>query len=186
MMSLSKRERNLAIGAGATVGSLLLYFVILSPLLDSWDALKKGQQDVDQQRNDAQLVFDKQARLQKVWKAMLGAGLQSDASLAESQAENAAYKMAGQAGVTNISLKTERPTTEGSFQVTGFSVDGNGSMRQISQLVYLMESGSIPLHVTEVQILPLREGTDDLKIHLSFSTICLLAPDKTAGKAARS
>lgn len=187
MVSLSKRERNLAIAAGSVIGGLLLYFVIISPVMAQWDAVRQGQQDVDQQQKDARQVFDKQAKLQKVWKTMLGAGLLSDASLAESQAENAVYKMAAQAGVTNISLKTERPSTEGSFQVTGFSIEGNGSMRQISQLIYLLESVSIPLHVNDLQVLPLREGTDELKLHVSFSTICLLAPDKsTVGKAARS
>ena len=187
MVSLSQRERNLAIAAGSVIGCMLLYFVIISPIMAQWDALQQGQANVDQQQKDANQIFDKQAKLQKVWKSMLGAGLLSDASLAESQAENAVYKMANQAGVTNISLKTERPSTEGSFQVTGFSIEGNGSMRQISELVYLLESAAIPLHVNDLQIRRLREGTDELKLHVSFSTICLLAPDKSAsGKGARS
>jgi hypothetical protein len=187
MVSLTKRERNLAIGAGATVGALLLYFVIISPILDEWSSIQQGQRDVKQQLSDAQFVFDNKIRMQKVWNAMLKSGLQSDASVAESQAENTAYKLAEQAGVVDISLRAERPSDEGSFEVTGFSIEGTGSMRQISQLVFLLESASIPLRVNDLQITPVPEGTDHLKVHLGFSTLCLPIPDKTAaGKGVHS
>jgi len=187
MVSLTKRERNLAIGAAAAIGCLLLYFVVISPVMDEWTAIQQGQRDVKQQLSDAQMVFDSKIRMQKVWNAMLKSGLQTDASVAESQAENTAYKLAEQAGVTDISLRAERPTDEGSFEVTGFSIEGTGSMRQISQLVFLLESASIPLRVNDLQITPVPEGTDHLKVHLGFSTLCLLAPEKTtAGKGAAS
>jgi hypothetical protein len=180
MVTLTKRERNLAIGAGATIGCLLVYFVIISPVMDEWASIQQGQRDVRQQLSDAQMVFDSKIKMQKVWNVMLKSGLQNDASLAESQAENAAYKLAEQAGVTDISLRAERPADEGSFEVTGFSIEGIGSMRQISQLVYLLESATIPLRVNDLQITPVPEGTDHLKVHLGFSTLCLLAPEKTA------
>ena len=159
----------------------MLYFVIISPVMDEWASIQQGQRDVKQQLSDAQMVFDSKIRMQKVWNAMLKSGLQTDASLAESQAENAAYRLADKAGVTDISLRAERPSSEGSFEVTGFSIEGIGSMRQISQLVFLLESASIPLRMNDLQITPVPEGIDHLKVHLGFSTLCLLTPDKTAG-----
>jgi type II secretory pathway component PulM len=177
MASLTKRERNLAIGAGATVGALILYFFIISPLEQAWSDVENGQRTVLQQRNDAQLVFDKRDHLQKVWDKLHKAGLQSDASLAESQAENAISRIADQAGVNDVSLKTDSAGTEGSFQVTGLSMQGKGSMRQISQMIYLLESAPTPLRIISLQISPQqKEGTDDLSVQVGLSTICLVPP----------
>jgi type II secretory pathway component PulM len=173
MASLTKRERNLAIAAGAAIGALLLYFVIISPLEQSWSDVEAGQRTVAQERSDALLVFAQRDHLQRVWDKLRKAGLQSDASMAESQAENAVSRVADQAGVSDVSLKTDSASTEGSFQVTGLSMQGKGSMRQISQMIYLLESAAVPLRIISLQISPQqKEGTDDLSVQVSLSTIC--------------
>ena len=69
---------------------------------------------------------------------------------------NAISRLADQAGVSDVSLRSDSASTEGSFQVTGLSMQGRGSMRQISQMVYLLESASTPLRITSMQISPRR------------------------------
>jgi hypothetical protein len=43
-----------------------------------------------------------------------------------------------------------------------------------------METATIPVRVNEMQINAPKEGSDDLSIRLSFSTLCM-PPDSTAG-----
>jgi type II secretion system (T2SS) protein M len=181
MVSLTKRERNLAIAAGATAGALLVYFVIISPLQQGWSDVETGQRAVAQQRSDAMLIFNKRDHLKKAWDTLTKSGLQSDASLAESQALNAVSRIADRAGITGVSLKTESPSTEGSFEVKALSMQGKGSMRQISQMIYLLETAPTPLRISSLQIAPQREGTDDLTVQVSLSTICLAPAPPKAG-----
>ncbi len=49
-------------------------------------------------------------------------------------------------------------------------------MRAASRLLWSLETASIPVRVTEMHITPRKEGTDDLSVQLSISTLCLL-PD---------
>jgi len=176
MLSLTKRERNLAIGTGVTVGALLVYFVIISPLQQAWSDVESGQRAIVQQQHDARLVFNNRDHLKKAWETLTKSGLQSDASLAESQALNAVSRIADRAGVMGVALKTDSPSTEGSFVVKGVQMSGKGTMRQISQMIFLLESAPTPLRIVSLTISPQREGTDDLTVQMSLSTICLAPP----------
>jgi hypothetical protein len=86
--------------------------------------------------------------------------------------------------VSLTGLKPERSVAQGKFQVIGFTMTGSGSMQQISQLVWLMESTTVPMQMNDLQITPRHEATDDLTVRLSFTTLCQLAdtgkPDNTA------
>jgi hypothetical protein len=183
-MILSKREQHLAIGAGIVVGVLLIYWLVVGPCVDQWYAIQTGKHDTDQQLSDAKDLFAREAVLQKVWIAMQKGGLKDDASQAESQALQAVLSMANSSGVSLTGLKPERSVAQGKFQVIGFTMTGSGSMQQISQLVWLMESTTVPMQMNDLQITPRHEATDDLTVRLSFTTLCQLAdtgkPDNTA------
>jgi type II secretory pathway component PulM len=182
-MILSKREQNLAIGAGIVVGVLLIYWVIIGPCVDQWYSIQAGKRDTDQQLSDAKDLFARKAVLQKVWTDMQKGGLKDDASQAEDQALSAVLNMATTSKVNLTGLKPERSVAQGKFQVIGFAMTGSGSMQQISQLVWLMESTTIPMQMNDLQITPRHEATDDLSVRLTFTTLCQLPdtgkPDKT-------
>jgi hypothetical protein len=183
-MVLSKREKQLAIGAGATLGGLLIYFLAISPSIDQWYATKMDKADADKQLNDANNLFALQTKMQRVWSDMQKGGLKADASQAESQALNAVLNMANTSGVSLMGLKPERSITQGKFQVIGFTMTGSGSMQQISQLVWLMESTTVPMQMIDLQVTPRKEATDDLSVRLSFTTLCQIPaadkPDRNA------
>lgn len=188
-MILSKREQHLAIGAGATVACLLTYWLIIGPSIDQFSVIKAGKRDADQQLRQAKELFAQQTLLQKVWSDMQKGGLKADASQAESQALNEVLNMADKSGVSLTGLKPERSITQGKFQVIGFTMTGSGTMQKISQLVWLIESTTIPMQMNDLQITPRKEATDDLSVRLSFTTLCQLSEpekDASAGKGGRS
>jgi hypothetical protein len=100
-------------------------------------------------------------------------GLKVDPSQAESQALHAVLDWAGAADLNLASLKPERTSQEGKFQVISFSVTGNGSTPAIARLLWAMETATIPVRVNDMQITPRREGTDDLSVRFSISALCL-------------
>jgi hypothetical protein len=72
----------------------------------------------------------------------------------------------------------------GDFEVIGFHLTGNGSTPAMGRLLKSFETAAIPVRVEEMQLTPLKEGTDNLKIELSLSTLCQLAPTDATAKTA--
>ena len=55
------------------------------------------------------------------------------------------------------------------------------TMLSIANLLWSMETATIPVRVNDLQILPRKEGTNDLTLQLTVSTLCLLPePARTA------
>ena len=181
-MILSKRERYIAIGSAAAIGLLVVNWLVLDPYAEQNERTHADLSSVNSKLNQAEVTFAAQKRLQGIWSEMQAGGLKADASQAESEALNAIIELTQYSGVTLTVLKPERTTTEGKFQVIAFSVTASGSMRQISQLIYNLETATIPVRVTELQLTPRHEGTDDLSVRLSVSTLCML-PDSEKPRA---
>jgi hypothetical protein len=122
--------------------------------------------------NEATQIFARQQKLKKVWAEMQTGGLKVDPSLAQSQTYQALVEWARGANVGLPNIKFDRQSQEGSFQVISFSVTATGSMPQVSRLLWALETASIPVRVNEVQITPVKEGTDSLQVRISVSSLC--------------
>jgi hypothetical protein len=180
-MTLSKRETNIALGLGVTVLLVILWSVVLSPYLDAISVIKDGIKTSQKQWDDDNSVFSHRKHLEKVWTEITNGGLTADQSKAETQALNSASDWAYAAGVNITALKSERTTDAGPFLIIGFHVTGTASMSAIKRMLISFETATIPVRVNDMQITPVKEGTDNLTIQLSLSTLCL-KPDQPAGK----
>lgn len=177
MVAISKREKYIGIGVGAAVGLLLLDQVVLNPFKDRLDTIAVQTDDARQKVSDAANLMGREHRLQRVWKDMEAGGLMADENQAESQALHAVLKWAQNSGVNLAALKPERTQTQGQFQVISFHITGTGSTPAIARLLWGMESATIPVRLNDMQISPVKEGTDALTVQLSVSTLCMLSAD---------
>ena len=183
-MVFSKRERYVAIGAGAVIVLLLLDSFIVSPYFARRDEIAK---EVDSTRADihkGEILFHEQRKLRKVWDEMNSNGLSNTPSDAESQLQLALDEWSQECGVNVSSLKYERSSAEGKFLQISFHLTGTGPLSTISSLMWRLETTTMPLRVNEIQISPRKEGQDDLQLQLAISTLCRLPdaelPDKNA------
>ncbi len=156
------------------VAALLLDLVVIGPFLARQNQIDHDFTDATQKLADANAVFDRQRSLKSIWDDMQKGGLQLNASQAQAQAEYSVVTWAQSAGLTPSSLRSERTTQEGSFQVISFSFVATGTMSQISQLMWDMETAPIPIRVNGVQVTTNREGTDNLTVRADVSTLCTL------------
>ena len=188
-MALSQRERYIAMGLGIVIGGVVLWEVVISPFLDAREDLRKQTEAAVAKQAENTALFDKQERLKQVWKDMTQVGpdgqqggLLADESAAESQALNASLDWAGTAGVNITAVKPERTTVVNQFEVIGFHLTGNGSTPAMARLLYSFETGNIPVRVDDMTLTPQKEGTDNLTIQMSLSTLCLKPADDSAPK----
>lgn len=175
-MKLSARERNIAIGAGVAILLFILYTVVVSPYLSSMESLTQQQVDLKGKLDDAALLFARDQKDQKIWADLKSGGLKSDTSLAESQMNAAIYQWTQSAGVHLDSFKSERNAQEGSFDVMSYDMQGTGTTPQITNLLWAIETAPIPVRINELQLTPKAEGTDNLTVRISISTLCQPPP----------
>jgi hypothetical protein len=178
---LSQRERYIAIGVGAAVALLALDYFVLSPYLAERDAIAQRQASVFQQLTSANDLFTLERRERRVWSAMQKS-LSVDPSTAESQAEQAVLDWADTSGMSLTGLRPGKATTEGKFTVVSFSVTGTGSMPDLAHMLWSLESATVPLRVSDLQLKPRREGTDDLLAQFTLSVLCVPPSEASAMK----
>ncbi len=170
-MTMSRRERYIAIAAAVVVGLLVLDQAALSPLLarltEADAAIDHYQQDLAR----AEGLFDNRTHAQRAWRDMTGGTLLRDAPDAESQVLNRAREWAQSAGLALSSLKPERTEKERDFQKITIRATGTGTMAQIARFLYAAQTASIPLRVTDLQITARRDGQDDLALNVGLATI---------------
>jgi Type II secretion system (T2SS), protein M subtype b len=170
----SKREQQLGIGVGAIVALAAGWYFMLSPYIDRRAEISDKQADTDTKLQDARTLFRKQTKLRAEWSKMKAGGLKSDPSEADSQVQHALRDWSQECGISNLSVKRERDTTERNFLAVSFHLTGSGSQSAVAKLLWAIETAPMPLRVDEVQLMPRqKEGVDDLQLQLTLSTLCL-------------
>jgi hypothetical protein len=185
LMMMSKRERYAAIGAAAAVLLLALNYFIFMPYTDERNDLDSRSAGLYQKQDDANTLFDRQRRLTRVWNQMQK-GLNVDSSTAESQAEQAVIDWADASGMTLTGLRPGKTAPENGFLAISFTATGTGSMPDIAHMLWSLESATIPVRISDMQLKPRKEGTDDLLATFTVSALCLPPSSETADHALTS
>ena len=183
-MALTQREKMIALATGGAVVLLALQSTVIGPFMARSEQVDK---DIDQARRetaDRGDLFARRSRLQKVWDDLKRGGLSGDVPAAESQTANALYTWIQSARVAPVSLLPDRSTTEKEFQVSGYRFTGTGSTPAVAQLLWDIETAHIPVRLTDVQLGPRKEGSDELTAQLSISTLTTRQPDPKQPAAA--
>jgi Type II secretion system (T2SS), protein M subtype b len=185
-MVMSKREKYIGIGVAAVVALWLIDSVVLEPYFTQADQIDSDTQVAQRKLGDATATFEREKKLKPVWADIQSKGLLNDPSLADTQLEHALLDWTRTAGVDLVSLKTERPVQQGEFDVISYNVTADGSMHSVSQFLWDLESASIPARVSDIQVTPLQEGSDNLAIRLTISTVCQLPAGVKAAPAVQA
>lgn len=170
-MTLSKREKYIAIGAGVVICALLLDQILLSPLFfrlnNANDAIDAHQLDLQKAKD----LFASDIAASRRWKELTAGGLKLDASSAEGQLLDRVRDAAQSAGLSVQSLKPDRSERVNGFYRITLRVSATGSMSRITRFLYTAQTAKIPLRISDLQISARKEGTDDLAVQLGVSTI---------------
>ncbi len=169
-MTLSVRERNIAVAAGAAVLGFLLYSFALTPYLDARAQLETDVAAQKKATDAADRLLRNRPQVEKEWKALTESGLKQSPAEGDSQALHALQNWAQEARVDIQSL-TNRATRIGDFQELRFTVGGTGSTATIARFLWKVERADFPLHVNAFHVNARKDGTDDLEMQLTVSTI---------------
>ncbi len=169
---MSSRERNLAIIVASVVAVGLVYQFVVDPYFRKRDELKTATVAKQDELADADRTVRRARRLRDVETNLQTRGLKKDVAEARSQLLYAVSGWAKDAGVSLTSLKEGRTTTEGRWIQINTQATATGSQKAIANLLWRVESSTLPVRISEMTINSRREGSDDLQINLGVSTLC--------------
>ena len=180
-MVLSQRERQYVIIAGALIGVLLLYYVVIGPYFKNRREIAADIEKYNAELTNADVLAKRQVQMRKIEKALIAGGLENSPNEAQSQLGNNLADWAQEAGVNVIQLnlativsQPAKNSPEAKFHQIGFHLTGTGPLSTLSRLLWRLETASMPIRVSDIQIQPRngKEGQDDLQFTLSVSTLC--------------
>jgi Tfp pilus assembly protein PilO len=185
---MTKRERMIGIGVGVAAAIFVIDSYALTPYTKARDENQKKIVELADKFEKANKLIKKQRSMEKSWREMLQSGLKSDPAEAEQQILQSVRQWAQDAGLAPTSLKPDRVVRSDKTQLVRLNVTGTGSMASVAKLLWSIEKAQIPLKVDELQLTTRKEGTDDLAVTLSVSTLWVAPGDgKTpAAGAARA
>lgn len=172
MAQMSPRERSLAIIVVSVVAVALVYQFVVDPYFRKREELAKAVDGSNDELANAERTVRRARQLRDVETGLQNRGLKKDVAEARSQLLFALSGWAKEAGVSLTSLKEGRTTTEGRWIQINTQATAIGSQRAIANLLWRVESSTIPVRVSEMTINSRREGADDLQINLGVSTLC--------------
>jgi hypothetical protein len=179
-MVISKRERYIGIGVAAAVALLVVDHFVWTPYNDRSIAVMTQLADIKIKEANADTTFNTKRTLQKDWDAMRKT-MKTDSSEAESQARSVIRECAEAAGVALSPINAERtPQQQEGFRVISLKVSVSGRMATISRMLWYLESTTVPLRISDLEITSRPENSDEMKMDLTISTLASPA-EKTAG-----
>lgn len=174
-MTLSKRERYIAIGTMVVVAILGLDYFFVTPLLARYKELDNQIQIDEQEISRGKLLAVNSLRLEKRWKEMSSGPIKRDYSEAESQSLGAILDWASNARLAVSSAKPERVEKEKTFQKVIFRVTAAGNMEQVTRFIYNIQHSAVPAHITDLQINAKDQNkstpTDELMLNIGIANI---------------
>ena len=184
-MVLSRRERLVSITAAAAVVLLGLDRFALEPFFQQRDQLQSRIDKARTQLARCQTVISRSRQATGEWRDRVSAGLRSDPADAESQILHALRRWAEEARLNLSLLKPDRLPQKGRLGIIAFQASGTGRLDGVRRLLWQVQTSSLPLRVTEVQITSRKDGSDDLTFQLRLSTL-YVPPERPAGSSSNS
>jgi hypothetical protein len=186
-VALSKREKYIGIVAAIVVGVPVLNAYLVSPLTSRLSAAEAEVRTQMDEHERATRLFSTERSARREFAAMTGGAMHEDRAGAEGQILNHVREWAQESGINLSSLKPEREEQDKRFQKITFRATATGGMSQVGRFLHRIQTASIPVRVTDMQLSSQRDGTDDLTLSVALATI--YAPpdaDKTPGRSANA
>lgn len=170
-MQLSKREKMIAMVVGVAAGAFVLDYFVLTPWTTSLDQIETETIKADKRMNQAQKTMTEASKARSKLRELRAAGLPLDPSMTESKLLNSIRGWAQESRLTLVSLRPDRTSSSKGLSALSFQATGSGSMQQITDFLYRIETAKMPVRVHEVQIASKTEGSDDLTLQVHMSSL---------------
>jgi hypothetical protein len=172
-MVLSKRERQIAIVTIAVLMIFVLDRFILTPVMDARDKVLTEKEDLIREMGKASELFKQKSKVSKKYNEMITGGLNSDASITESEILNAIRAWSQDYGLSLSSVKPERDKGGMEMKEIIFNLACSGDMTSMSRFLWRIETSLLPIKITEFQLGSHSDDGREMSLQLKLSALYL-------------
>jgi hypothetical protein len=170
-VALNKREKMIAAVVGISALIWAGDYFVVEPLLAASADVEAQQSKATDELKKAHGVLDNRRAVNDAWRTLMQNGLTTNAADAGVKTQHALQEWASAARVNLESQKSDTPVQVGDFLQVRITLTGAGTMAGISRLVWDIETGPLPLQMGEMRIQSRKDGTDDLGLQLTVTTL---------------
>ena len=174
-MILSKREQYIVVAAIFAVTALVLDAYVLTPFLARRAKLQVQEQTLRGEIKQGEALIEREKLIAPRWQEMLSDGLEAERAQAESKILHALRDWSNECGLDLASLKPQQTKEKGSLLEMSMQMAGTGSMESVARFIWRVETASLPIKITQLQLGAREEGMDKLSLQLRISAVCLPA-----------
>jgi hypothetical protein len=185
-VTLSKREKVIAGVAALFIAGPILNSIVIEPLQSRNASLNSDIAAAQNELERTSRLFDTSKSARREWASMAGTALYPDRPRAESQILNHVREWAQEAGISLNSQKPERDEKEKEFQRITFRVTASGTMSQVGRFLHRIQTATIPVRITDLQLSSHRDGQDGLSLSVALATIYMPPQEQNKPGAGRT
>lgn len=176
-METKNREKLLLILAGLALFILLMDWLVVSPLIDSWHARNDRIASLQKSIADGRMLLHREDDIRGMWNHMSTNALSSTPTVAESQLFNAFDGWVRESHVTEGSFKPQLKTTDDNYSVMECHAEVTGNYWSIIRFLYDLESDPTGLQIEDVELTSRDDNGQQLSLGLELSGLLLPAPN---------
>ncbi|MFI4859629.1 MAG: hypothetical protein ACIAXF_02990 [Phycisphaerales bacterium JB063] len=171
---MSKREKTLAIAVAAMVVGVVLYLLVVTPVLNAFDRVGEETAALETKLNEARVLVDNQALIEKRWAGYRRAGLRSDEYSARRRTQESItqWSAASRLNIKHLEAANNpvRDDDERFDEIT-FRMSATGSIHSLQRFLERVSMSPFPLRIVDCSITNRREDEEDLDLSLTLTTI---------------
>ena len=172
-MILSRREKYIVVTTFFAVAALLVDAYGLTPLLKARNALAAKRQELQAKIDQHETLIDRKAAVETKWREMLASGLEAGRVGAESRMLHALRDWASDSRLNLASLKPQQPKERDGLLEISLQASATGRMDAVARFLWRIETASLPVRISQLQLGARKEGQDDLSLQLTVSALCV-------------
>jgi hypothetical protein len=174
-METKNREKMLAIGAGAALGLLLLNYLVISPLIDTWGSRTKQIKELRTRISDGNMLIRRQDVVQAKWAGMQTNALDSNPAVAERQLFTAFDHWVKQSGATEGSFRPQLQETDDNYSTIDCRAEVSGTMQDLVKFFYNMEKDPLGVKIETFELTSRDDKGQEMTLALDLSGLVLPA-----------
>jgi hypothetical protein len=174
-METKNREKVLLIITGLCVAGMLLNWVVISPLIDSWHQRSQRIADLRKQIADGEMLRRREASIRERWDRMSTNSLSSTPTVAERQLFDAFDRWVRESNVTEGSFKPQLKNTDDNYSVMECHAEVTGTYSTVIRFLYNMEKDPMGLQIQGVELTSRDDSGRQISLGLELSGLLLPA-----------
>jgi len=177
-MNIQNRQQLLIMLTGAALALFIGVNWIYTPLANLWSARSQEIKALHVKVNDGNFLKKRETDIRARWDNMRANALPANTSLAENQVITAFNNWSRDSGAEISSVLPQWKNDATNYMTLNCRVEATGSLGALSQFLYQVEKGPMPLKADTVELSAHDATGQQLTLGLEISGLALISPTK--------